>query len=305
MTAISVCVCTFRRPDALLRLLRSLGRLDSATPRHEVIVVDNDAGRSGEAPVEQARAEGLDVRYLVEPIRGIARARNRSLEPAAGEYVAFIDDDEEADPEWLLELWYEVIRHGADGGLGPVIPRFDDRTPRWLIDGRFFERPRPPTGTILEAKQTRTGNALIRRRPLMAHPGPFDERFDFTGGEDGDLFARLIAGGCRIIAVDSAVVHEHLTLARASVPWLLQKRFLGGIGAARLYAAAVPPASRRRWQRLRPLASGIALSAAGLLVFPASRTRGLSQMVLGAQQLGVFAFHSGFSFRPYRRDSWR
>jgi len=216
-----------------------------------------------------------------------------------------VDDDEEADPEWLVQLWYSVVRYDADGGLGPVVPKFNGDTPRWLIDGRFFERPRHPTGTNLEAKQTRMGNALIRRRPLMSLPGPFDVRFDFTGGEDGDLFARLIERGCRFIAVDSAVVYEHLPPARTNVRWLLQKKFVGGIGAARLYTREVPAASRLHWQRLRPLAKGLAWGAVGLVLFPISRSHGLRQMVLGAQHLGRFSFHSGFTFRPYLRDSWR
>jgi cellulose synthase/poly-beta-1,6-N-acetylglucosamine synthase-like glycosyltransferase len=285
--------------------LRSLRHLDPATPGHEVIVVDNDAGMTAEPTVCQARAEGLPVQYFVEPVRGIARARNRSLEPATGEFIAFIDDDEEADPKWLVRLWGEVMRHDDDGGCGPVVPKFNDHTPRWLIEGRFFERPRFPTGTILAAWQTRTGNALIRRRPLMALPGPFDERYDFTGGEDTDLFVRLIDGDCRIIAVDSAVVYEHLPRSRTTVRWLLQRRFLAGMGGARLYAATVPAAARRRWQRARPLVSGLTWGVVGLLLCPVFRIYGVDRLALAARHFGRFAFHSGFSFRPYVRQSWR
>lgn len=305
MIEISICVCTFRRPDGLLRLLRSLLHLDAATPRHEVIVVDNDAAMSAEPSVNQARAEGLPVQYLVEPVRGIARARNRSLEPATGEFVAFIDDDEEADPQWLVRLWGEVMRHDDDGGCGPVVPKFNDHTPRWLIEGRFFERPRLPTGTILAAWQTRTGNALIRRRLLMALSGPFDERYDFTGGEDTDLFARLIERDGRVIAVDSALVYEHLPPSRTTVRWLLQRRFLNGMGGARLYTATVPAADRTPWQRAGPLVSGLTWGVVGLLLCPVSRVHGVDRLALAARYLGRFAFHSGFSFRPYGRESWR
>ena len=61
------------------------------------------------------------MQYTVEPVRGIARARNRSLELATGEYIAFIDDDEEAAPDGSV-LWQEVVRCGAEGGVGPVLP---------------------------------------------------------------------------------------------------------------------------------------------------------------------------------------
>jgi succinoglycan biosynthesis protein ExoM len=140
MIDVSICICTFRRPGPLLRLLRSLARLDPASPSYEIIVVDNDAERSGEPAIHEARAEGIRLQYLVEPQRGIARARNRSVEPAQGTYVAFIDDDEEADPQWLMNLHAGVVEHGAAGGVGPVVPRFHDQTPRWCIEGGFFER---------------------------------------------------------------------------------------------------------------------------------------------------------------------
>ena len=303
MTAISICVCTFRRPDALLRLLRSLGRLDPATPAHEIIVVDNDAAMTAAPAIRQARAEGLEVRSAVEPWRGIARARNRSVEPAIGEYVAFIDDDEEAAPDWIVRLWDEVVRHCADGGIGPVVPSFDPPTPRWLAEGRFFERPRFPTGTILRPGYLRTGNALVRRRALMALPGPFDERYDLGGGEDTDLFARLIHAGARFIAVDDAVVYEHLPAARATVRWLLERRFRGAFRGAALKRETFP-AGLRPWEGTRSLASGLASGALGLLSFPASRTYGLTRLVVAAQHLGRFALHSGISLPPFLRD-WR
>jgi succinoglycan biosynthesis protein ExoM len=305
VTAVSVCVCTFRRPDALLRLLRSLQRLDPQTPPHEIIVVDNDVAKSAEPAVRHAAEEGLPVQYVVEPIRGIARARNRSVAPATGEFVAFIDDDEEADEQWLLRLWAEVKRHDDDGGVGPVIPRFNAHAPRWLIEGRFFERPRVPTGTMLAAWQARTGNALIRRDVLLALPGPFDERYDVTGGEDTDLFVRLIGNGRRIIAVDQAIVYEHLSTNRTTARWLLQRRFMTGVGEARLYATTVPVAVQRRWQRLRPLLLACSWSAAGIVLLPLSRIEGFERLARGARYLGRCAFHSGYGFSPYQRDSWR
>jgi cellulose synthase/poly-beta-1,6-N-acetylglucosamine synthase-like glycosyltransferase len=289
----------------LHRLLRSLRQLDPATPPHEIIVVDNDVGQTAEPTVRRAQGEGLPLRYCVEPVRGIARARNRSLELATGDFVAFIDDDEEADPHWLARLWGEVLRHDDDGGVGPVVPKFNAHTPRWLIEGRFFERPRLPTGTILAAWQARTGNALIRRKPLLALPGPFDERFDLTGGEDTDLFRRLIEGGCRFIAVDQAVVYEHVPAGRTTLRWLLQRRFLVGMGEARLYTMTVPVGARRRWQRVRPLLSGIGWGAVGVLLFPVFRISGGERLLLAARHLGRCAFHSGVSYRPYARDSWR
>jgi glycosyltransferase involved in cell wall biosynthesis len=278
--------------------------LSPASPRHELIVVDNDPAASGLPAVEAARLDGLQLEYAVEPARGLARVRNRSLQLATGEYVAFIDDDEEADPRWLLELWREVARSGADGGIGPVVPRFGDGAANWLADAGFFERARFPTGTRLPGELTRIGNSLIARRALTAQPGPFDERFDFTGGEDGDVFARLIDAGCHFIAVDSALVYEHLTPRRTTMRWLLKRRVRTGIDQSRLTAVG-PPA---RWRRLRSagsLARALKYGLAGLLLFPVARVAGFRRLLLAARHIGHAMFLNGLTCRPYLEDSWR
>jgi succinoglycan biosynthesis protein ExoM len=300
---VSVCVCTFRRPAALARLLRSLGRLDPATPRHEIIVVDNDPGRGAERIVEEARPEGVRVQYLVEPVRGLARVRNRAVRAASGDYVAFIDDDEEADPAWLVELWRGTIRHGADGAIGHVASGYNAATPGWLIQGRFFERRRIPTGTPLDASLTRTGNALVVRERLSALAGPFDVAFDYTGSEDTDLFRRLIAGGARFVAVESAVVVEHLTPARTTARWLLRRRFWIAMGDARFENDDDPVAAP--WlQGLGYFGRALGWGFTGAVMFPFSRIAGMSRLQTGARLLGRAAFHFGFTCRPYLGDSW-
>ncbi len=301
---VSVCCCTFRRPAGLARLLRSLHNLSQASPRHELIVVDNDAEASALPTVQAARLEGMQLKYAVEPARGLARARNRSLQLATGEYVAFIDDDEEATPRWLLELWREVVRSGADGGIGPVVPKFSDGAANWLADAGFFERARFPTGTRLRSELTRIGNALVARRPLMALPGPFDERYNFTGGEDGDVFARLIDAGCHFIAIDSAVVYEHLTPTRTTMRWLLKRRIRTGIDQSRLTAVG-PPVRRRRLRSAGSLARALRHGLAGLLLLPVARVSGFRRLLLAARHIGHAMFLNELTCRPYLDDSWR
>jgi glycosyltransferase involved in cell wall biosynthesis len=299
---ISVCICTCRRPAGLRRLLDSLARLDPATPSHEILVVDNDAGRAGESVVRLLRDGGLSVRYFSEPQRGLARARNRLVSEARGEFLAFIDDDEEADARWLIELWGEVTRRQANGGIGPVLPRFEDSAPRWMIEGRFFERDRFPTGTVLDWHQTRTGNSLIRRSTLTAVDGPFDLAFDHTGSEDTNMFRRVIEAGSRIIAVDTALVHEHLPPQRTTTRWLLRRWFYISFAMPSATAHGLVPSSHLWAVRNLGLALGYAI--AGATVFPVSRIEGLRLLRTAARALGRLARYLGMTYRPYTSDSW-
>ena len=127
---VSVCIATHRRPEGLERLLTSLVDQKDA-PFFDVIVVDNDAGRSGERVAVQFQ-DRLRLSYLVEPVRGLARTRNRGVAAARTPFIAFIDDDEWASPEWLAKLAQMANTSGADVVIGPVERVFADEVPDYI-----------------------------------------------------------------------------------------------------------------------------------------------------------------------------
>jgi len=125
---ISVCVCTYRRPQLLKRLLEGLGGQETrGLFTYSIVVADNDHLRSAELVVSSFSAALLiPIKYCVESQQNIALARNKAIENAEGDFVAFIDDDEFPTRRWLLTLYETCRQHGVDGVLGPVKPHFDD-----------------------------------------------------------------------------------------------------------------------------------------------------------------------------------
>src|SRR5262245_10855414 len=98
---ISVCICTFKRPVLLKRLLDELPRQKTDSSfTYSVIVADNDRQQSAKQVVQAFDATApIRAVYCVEPEQNIARARNKTLEHATGDYIAFIDDDEFPTPD--------------------------------------------------------------------------------------------------------------------------------------------------------------------------------------------------------------
>jgi succinoglycan biosynthesis protein ExoM len=226
---ISVCICTFKRPALLARLLASIEqqRTNGAFTL-SVVVTDNDHAESARAAVEAYRRDGtLEVVYAVEPRANIALARNRALDQARGDYVAFIDDDEFAEPDWLLQLLRACDSLGASGILGPVRPHFDSSPPHWLIKGRFCERAEHPTGTLVPSEEGRTGNVLLRRSLVAGEHAPFREQFG-TGGEDKDFFMRMSQRGAVFRWCNEAVVHECVPPERWTRRYVLRRALLRG-----------------------------------------------------------------------------
>ena len=94
---------TYNRVFQLSNCLVSLAQLNYPKDRYEVIVVDDQSKETPE-PLITAFCNQMDITLIVQPHRGPAAARNAGSGKAKGDYIAFIDDDCIASPDWLLEL---------------------------------------------------------------------------------------------------------------------------------------------------------------------------------------------------------
>jgi GT2 family glycosyltransferase len=256
-------------------------------------VVDNDPAASA-GPVCRTAASRLDcpLVYRVEERRGIPQARNAAVAEALGraDFVAFIDDDEVPSPQWLDELLRVQAASGADAVAGPCEPLFEDRVPRWIERGRFFERPHHPTGARLASAFTH--NVLVRASALAQLGAFFDERMALLGGSDVELFRRFAARGHAIVWAEGAPVFEWVPRSRANARWLLERAFRVGTSSAFI----------ERNDRERPfsptrllahggwcLAKGAALLPVGGLRGRAGALRALCLAAFGAGRLGGLA----------------
>lgn len=99
----SVVVCSRDRPEDLRRCLSSLAIQDH--PDYAVWVVDNAPASGVTRLVVESFDAKMDLHYVAEPCPGLSRARNAALRSDLdGDWVAWLDDDEVADPMWLTEL---------------------------------------------------------------------------------------------------------------------------------------------------------------------------------------------------------
>jgi GT2 family glycosyltransferase len=146
---------------------------------------------------------------------------------AKGEYIAFIDDDELPSENWLLGLLKTIIQSGATGVLGPVLPCYKTKPPEWILRGRFHERPSHETGTVLCWTQTRSGNVLIRKDVFSTEGSMFRPEFG-SGGEDRDLFRRLIEKGHKFIWCAEAPVYEVVLPERWTRSFMIRRALLRG-----------------------------------------------------------------------------
>jgi GT2 family glycosyltransferase len=195
--AVSVVVPTYQRPELLDRCLRALTSQEFDPNGYEIIVANDRPSDAIEHVVSrwQRRTKGPRIHYVpVRNTRGPAAARNRGWEKAAGDIIAFTDDDTVPMPNWLAR--------GRASLKGDVIASWGYVT---------VPLPKNPTDYELDASKLEgaefvTANCFVRRTALM-EVGGFDERFTTAWREDSDLFFSLKKIGKVIYAPGAVVVH--------------------------------------------------------------------------------------------------
>lgn len=118
---IDVCICTHNpRLDVLSVVVQSIARQTAGAAAFRVLVVDNASlPRLREGILDPIRSAGIDVRMVFEPTPGLQRARLRAIEETSGEWVLFVDDDNELMPNFLacgLEFISQHENVGCFGG---------------------------------------------------------------------------------------------------------------------------------------------------------------------------------------------
>lgn len=227
MTDIDICLCTFRRPQ-VANCLRSLGNLKlPAGMQARIIVADNDETPTARDTVEKAsRGLSLPVLYTHAPARNISIARNACLEVATAPLLAFLDDDEEATPEWIAELVATIAATKADAVLGPVRAIYPPAAPEWMKKGDFHATaPVWVNGEIITGY---TCNVLLRRTSPAVKPLRFRLELGRTGGEDTTFFRELHHAGGRIAFAPQAWLTEQVPAPRMRLQWLALRRFRSG-----------------------------------------------------------------------------
>ncbi len=194
---VDVIITTYNRAAMVEAALRSVLHQELGDLSVRVVVVDNGS-TDGTCEVVQAVPvpPHLSLRYVVEHEKGVAHARNRGLRESTADWVAFLDDDEIADPRWLQELISAATTSGASCVGGRVVLDGDPGVRRLgpfcralLGETPGGEAPRPFRGKSLPG----TGNVLFHRS-VLERIGTFDPSL-LHGAEDSDFFGRLRDAG--------------------------------------------------------------------------------------------------------------
>jgi len=231
---VTVVICTFNRYDLLGKAITSIELQDFPEDRYELVIVDNSDDLAG----RESFLDGLEIacnhRYFIEERPGLSRARNVGVAAAAGEIVAFIDDDAKATPDWLAHIVDTFSQHerAAIAG-GPVRPIWVTPRPSWLhprLEPYFSILDRGATTRILEPDEWLAGTNIAFRKQALKKAGSFPENLGRIGGlllsnEELSVSEKIRELGYDAVYNPEIVVHHRVHAERANQAWLRRRVF--------------------------------------------------------------------------------
>lgn len=179
----SVVICTYNRAALLAKALDSALAQDYPAEDFEVIVVDNASTDATPQLVQQRLPAHTHLRYEREPVQGLSAARNRGWQAARGQYVAFLDDDAIAPPDWLTSARRLLDTLGElDAFGGPYFACYNAPHPTWFKDA-YGSWELTQEGRFLLPSDHLCGGNLFIRRAVFAQAGGFDLQLGMAGGK--------------------------------------------------------------------------------------------------------------------------
>lgn len=247
--SVTVVICTRNRAADLAQALESL--VVQSYRNFDVFVVDNAPSDTSTREVADRFAGSFShLEYLVEPVPGLSNARNCALRHVESDIVAWLDDDEVADSNWLTELVREFDRDDSVAAVsGSVVPAELETWPQLWFEqygghtkGRSFETvtfahgdtgaqsplyPLPPFGV---------GANMAFRTEALQRIGGFDTALGAgtltSGGEDTLIFSQLLLSKETVVNAPNALTrHYH----RRTHDELERQMFGYGVGLTAFY----------------------------------------------------------------------
>jgi succinoglycan biosynthesis protein ExoM len=298
--SIMVGIATHRRPVWLARCLESIAALRTP-PGYaiKVFVAENDPRKlEGKAVVESLVGFPFPIRCRVVAEPGVSAARNAMLVEAAGwgiDFIAMIDDDETASPDWLANLVSIQSAFAFDVVGGPVHPIYERNPEIGIVRSKAFDPVSHSDGPLPIIHGT--CNCLISTRLLYELDWPkFDPAFGLTGGGDREWFTRLARAGAYFGWSANAHTFEHIPAKRMTQNWILRRNFRYGVDDIRIASLHEGTARTARYLfEARAIAVTAPVAAISLL---SEKTR-LRMLRRWAKALGRFSAAFGRHYNEY------
>ena len=241
---ISVIICTHNRAFMLPDVLRSIEKTEiPESTKIELIMADNaSSDNTFQVITAHARKSRFQVRGLQEPKQGKTYALNAAIKIAAGDLLAFVDDD-----HIIPNGYFKAIRSAVESYpnfnlfCGRIMPNWDGTEPEWIHDDTMYPiRPFPIPNfnmgeKVLEVQLNKgmfipgAGNLVIKKS-VFENIGLFNEEFgprghNLQGGEDLEFIRRALKQGERLMYIPEILQYHQVEKEKLTLNYILRKAY--------------------------------------------------------------------------------
>lgn len=242
---ISIIICTHNRALVLTDALQSLEKVKIPEGfAVDIILIDNASSDGTSLLIETfgKETDKFQIQHMHEENLGKSFALNKGIHTAAGDWLAFIDDDHIVNKGYL-DAVSKAVNENPSYNLfcGRILPNWDGTEPLWVHDTVVYPiRPFPIPcfdlgDNAVEIKLGETfipgaGNLIIRKS-VFQNVGLFSEELgpkghNISGGEDIEFIKRALKSGERLLYVPEVLQYHHVDKSRLALPYLIKKAYL-------------------------------------------------------------------------------
>jgi glycosyltransferase involved in cell wall biosynthesis len=210
---LSITICTYNRAEYLKNALASLAKQSLAKESYEVVVINNNSSDETESvslSFEKNNPE-INFQYVIERRQGLSFARNRGIEVASGDYIAFIDDDAIANTNYAASIVEALDTYQDFSALGgKVIPFYDAGVElKWLSKYVWGMVAKVDLGEQVKpfTKKYPAGCNMVFRKSIFEEIGLFDTELA-NRCDDRYIFSQVKKYGLKVL-YDPGVKVEH------------------------------------------------------------------------------------------------
>jgi glucosyl-dolichyl phosphate glucuronosyltransferase len=238
---ISVIVCTYNRCNLLGRCLQSLINQTLEKDQYEVIIVDNNSTDQTSELVQAFLKHSINARYVLETQQGLSFARNAGWKCAIGNYIAYIDDDAIAAPDWLEVMAQFITQYPEVQAFGGPYDAYTlTELPDWFPPEYGVHNLGSCDRPIQLGKEWLHGSNMVFRKDIFEKFGGFDETLGMKGKqvaymEEVDFLLRLEKQEIIIYYVHNMNMRHLIADYKMSLKWLLTAMYKGGRSAKKTF----------------------------------------------------------------------
>ncbi|MFA7289244.1 MAG: glycosyltransferase family 2 protein [Melioribacteraceae bacterium] len=231
---ISIIICTYNRVKYIGECLSSLVHQTLSKELYEIVIVNNNS-TDNTAEICESFIENYkenNVTYVTERKQGLSFARNRGIKEAKGSIVIFIDDDGEANSDYLEKIYfYFVTDEELVSAGGKVLPKYEGGAePKWMSKYLWGLVTKIDYGNKLEPfplGRYPVGCNMVFLRSVFDEIGMFDTELGRKGrvglaSEEKEIFLKLSSLGKKILYIPEAVVMHNIDKERTTKEYVIK-----------------------------------------------------------------------------------